>query len=356
MAIAPSDPLPEAERATLDRLESGMLEGMGWFTRERVHLACNPARLVPGARSVVVLAKCYLSRGGETSAQNGPCGRIARYAWGEDYHSLFPPMVDEVVSLLSMAGGSGGNARVFVDSGPLAEKAVAVRSGLGWYGKNGLLLTPGHGSWVLLAEIVSDLKLSPGDPLARDCGECRLCMDRCPTGAIVAPYVVDARRCISYLTIEHRGAIPRELRPLMENWIFGCDACQEVCPHNRHVRPTEDPVFAVRKEWGPNPVLSSLMALDSNGFKRLFHGSPLLRAKRRGLLRNVAVALGNARDPDSVLALIGGLEDQDALVRRHAVWALGEIGGRRARAALQGGLNRETDEDVLQEIHLALDR
>lgn len=357
VGITTVDPLPEAEQAALERIRSGMMADMAWFSEDRARLACRPAELVPGARSVIVLAKGYLPPGSHCEVPSEePLGRIARYAWGEDYHEILPRMIDDLLESVARSRGARPTTKVFVDSGRLAEKAVAARSGIGWFGKNGLLLTADHGSWVFLGEIVSDLSLKSDEPLQRSCGDCRLCVERCPTGALVSPYVMDAGRCISYLTIEHRGAIPRDLRPLLGNWIFGCDVCQEVCPHNRLIRPTEDPVFAPRKGLGPFPVLHSLLGLDAEEFKRLFSHSPLLRARRKGLLRNAAVALGNARDPASLPVLAAALQDQEALVRSHAAWALGQIGGRRARVALEDSLVRETDEDVRGEIQLALAR
>lgn len=357
VGIAPSVPMPEAEQATLEWLRSGMSAGMSWITEERTRLSCDPTRLLPGARSVIVLGKYYLSPGdaGACSGE-GPRGRIARYAWGEDYHDLFPPMMRRLLDLVAGATGQRPAARLFVDSGPLAEKAVGVRCGIGWYGKNSCVLTPHHGSWILLAEIVTDLDLEPDPPLERDCGRCRLCIDGCPTRAIVAPHVVDSRRCISYLTIEHRGAIPLELRPSMGDWVFGCDLCQEVCPYNRLGGPKADPAFTPGPDLAGRPTLLPLMELDAEGFNRLFRRSPISRPKRGGFLRNVAVALGNARDHAAVAALARAMEDEEPLVRSHAAWALGEIGGRRARASLERALEREGDDAVRDEIRSALEK
>jgi len=357
VAIASTEAMPEAERATLERVRSGMLAGMDWFTEERARTGCRPSELLSGAASVIVLAKCYLPpEDRRLLPPEEPYGRIARYAWGEDYHDLLPRMIDELLERINRSRSTLPKTRALVDSGPLAEKALAVRSGMGWYGKSGLVITPDYGSWVFLSEVISDLKLKPDRSVQRDCGDCHRCVDNCPTGALVSPYVVDARRCISYLTIEHRGAIPTELRQSMGNWIFGCDVCQEVCPHNRLVRPTEDPVFAARKGVGPYPTLHSLLALDKDGFKRLFARNPILRARRRGLLRNVAVALGNSRDSSSVPVLAAALRDPEPLVRSHAAWAMGQIGGRRARLALEDRLTGETDVVVAQEMILALER
>ena len=210
------------------------------------------------------------------------------------------------------------------------------------------------GSWVFLGEILTDLEIAPDREADGDCGRCRLCLDACPTGAIVAPYTVDARRCISYLTIEHRGAIPRDLRPQIGDHIFGCDICQAVCPHNVRTAKARHPELAPRPETGPRPELIPLLNITEAEFRRRFRGSPVKRTKRRGLRRNVAVALGNARDPAAVPALGEALEDADALVRAHAAWALGRIGGDAARDVLRGRGSSEHDPTVREEIRLAL--
>lgn len=357
VGFAGVEPLAEAEAATRGWLSAGMAAGMKWITAERIGLSCDPARLLPGARSIIILGKYYLppQEDGDSS-QVGPRGKIARYAQGHDYHDVFPPRMARFVDRMADELGRRPATRFFVDSSPLAEKPAAVRSGIAFYGKNGCMLTPHHGSWILLAEILTDLELEPDRPLLRDCGRCRICIDRCPTGAIVEPYVVDARRCISYLTIENRGLIPLELRRSMGGWIFGCDVCQEVCPWNGLAQPMEDAAFVPRVGVGPNPALIPLLDLDARRFKDLFQGSPILRPKRRGFLRNVAVALGNARDPQAVPALAGALGDEEPLVRSHAAWALGEIGGHEAKAALEGALRREGDEAALGEIRGALGR
>ncbi len=356
VGIAGVEPFPQAARSTREWLEAGMAAGMRWITEERIALSGDPSRLLSGSRSVITLGKYYLPpEENEAVANTGPRGKIARYAQGHDYHDVFPPRMARFVDRLARELGRRPATRFFVDSSPLMEKAVAVRSGIGFYGKNGCVLTRGHGSWVLLAEILTDLELEPDMSQRRDCGRCRICMDRCPTGAIVAPYRVDARLCISYLTIEHKGAIPIELRSRLGNRIFGCDVCQEVCPYNRVAKPMDDPAFMPRVGIGPNPPLIPLLGLDGRRFRELFKGSPILRTKRRGLLRNVAVALGNARDPVAVPALARSLEDEEPLIRSHSAWALGQIGGHEAETVLGTALRREVDDAVLEEIRLAMD-
>jgi epoxyqueuosine reductase len=247
-------------------------------------------------------------------------------------------------------------ARYYVDTGPVIDRAAARRAGIGWYGKNTMIITRrGHGSWVFLGEILTDIPFPPDNPDDGDCGRCTLCLDACPTGAIIAPYTVDARRCISYLTIEHRGAIPREVRPLIGEHIFGCDICQVVCPHNAKSPARSHPEFAPRDGIGARPALIPLLNITEEEFQQRFRGSAIMRAKRRGLRRNVAVALGNVRDPASVPALLEALADEtDPLVRGHAAWALGRIGTEEAREGLRRSLAREPDLDVQGEITLAL--
>jgi epoxyqueuosine reductase len=241
-----------------------------------------------------------------------------------------------------------------VDTAPVLEKLWAVQAGLGWQGKHSNLITRSHASWVFLGEILTNLPLVPDRPFERDhCGRCTRCMDACPTGAIVAPYVIDARRCISYWTIEHRGVIPREMRAAIGNLIFGCDICQEVCPWNKFARRTDEEAFAPLDGLAA-PRLSDLAALTEEEFRRRFRQSPIRRAKRQGFVRNVVIALGNTQDPAALPPLRRALEDADPVVRLHAAWALGRIGGAEARRALECRLRVESDPDVRAEIEWAL--
>jgi epoxyqueuosine reductase len=213
---------------------------------------------------------------------------------------------------------------VYADTGPIAERAYAAAAGIGAWGKNTCLLHPEHGSWFFLGEVVTDLDLRPDEPRADMCGSCTACLDACPTGALPAPYVLDATRCISYLTIEVKGEIPEEQREGVGRHVFGCDICQDVCPWNRKRREHGGPAFEARTGLEA-PDLEELAGLDAEGFRERFRKSPLKRAKRRGLLRNVAVALGNSRDPRKRAVLLRLAEDEDPLVREHAKWALGRL-------------------------------
>ncbi len=331
----------------------------------------DPQAVVPDVRALVVLGLYYGDAGPGAPGRDvlhaapsileegagdspGPRGRISGYAWGDDYHAVMEPRLRRVGAFLLARGAQV--ARYYVDTGPVIDRAAARRAGIGWFGKNTMIITRrGYGSWVFLGEILTDLPL-PADPPARgSCGGCRICLDACPTGAIVAPYTVDARRCISYLTIEHRGPIPREIRPRIGDHIFGCDICQAVCPHNTRTLERAHPEFAPQPGVGARPELIPLLNISEEEFRRRFRRSPMLRTKRRGLRRNVAVALGNLADPAAVPALLEALADEtDPLVRGHAAWALGRIGSGAARDGLRARLAREQDAFVREEIAVAL--
>ena len=352
VGITDAGPFVRDEAVAVERVRAGLMDGLPWYTEERVRRMNRPRLLLEGARSVISLALSY-NTGDPPDDAAGLRGKIARYAWGRDYHSLIKARVRRFIRELPDVVEGPVRARYFVDDGPMNDRAAAERSGLGWFGKNTNILTPTHGSWVFLAEVVTDLDLTPDPPLKKTCGECVRCIPACPTGAIVAPYVIDNRKCISFLTIELRGAIPRELRPLMGDWVFGCDICQEVCPVNRKAAPTLEAEFRKRHDFDA-PELLPLLDLDEGGFRERFNGSPIRRARKAGLQRNVCVALGNIGDPVAVPALAGVLTGGEPLVRAHAAWALGQIGGADARAALRAAADSETDPEVIEEITTAL--
>ena len=365
--VTPADPFPRAEAALKTRIADGLMSGLDWFTAERAEVSSNPQALLPAARSVLALGTFYLTDAPRDLTEPGdPHGRLSCYAWGDDYHEVIRHRLDALAAFIREIAPPGDEKTiVFVDTGRMVDRAVAERSGLGWYGKNTNILTKGWGSWVFLSEIVTSLELTPDSPLATNCGQCEVCLHACPTNAFVAPYVLDMRRCISYLTIELRGAIPLELRPLIGAHIFGCDICQEVCPVNlvaeRRLRVNgrlggagESLAFRPRATVGSIPALIPLLALDDEGFRQRFKGSPIKRAKRRGLLRNVCVALGNIGDPVAIPALIGALHDSEPLVRGHAAWALGRIGGKESIHALRAALVDEADLFTQDEIRHAL--
>jgi epoxyqueuosine reductase len=277
----------------------------------------------PWARSIVCVALQYDTPAPYSNAAPDDRGWIARYAWGDDYHDVMTALLDRLAARLTEALGPFRSRR-YADTGPIAEKAYAAAAGLGAYGKNTCLLHPEHGSWFFLGELVTDLDLDPDAPRVDLCGSCTACLDVCPTGAFPAPYVLDATRCISYLTIEAKGAIPEALRPGVGRHVFGCDLCQDVCPWNRKRRHAGAAAFEAR-EGLMAPGLDELAGLTPEAFSLRFRGSPVKRSKRRGLLRNVAVAMGNSADPAHVPALERLAADEDPLVREHAAWALGRL-------------------------------
>ncbi|MSQ28389.1 MAG: tRNA epoxyqueuosine(34) reductase QueG [Dehalococcoidia bacterium] len=357
VGITSAAPLAEAEAAMLDRVSAGLMDGLPWFTPERVRRATRPADLLPGARSVVSLAASYLRRD-ETNGtpESGPRGRVAHYAWGGDYHQVLRDRTRALVDALAGELGRTPASRVFVDSSPLAERAVAQRSGVGWFGKNTNILVPRAGSYVFLASVILDVDLPEDEPVRTHCGSCTRCIDACPTGAITAPYTLDNTRCISFQTIENRGAIPSEIRPELGDWVFGCDICQEVCPVNRRAVETAIHEFEAASPDVARPPLLQLLTLTQDAYAQRFRGSAIKRAKAVGLRRNAAVALGNSGDRSTVPALSTTLgQDPSPLVRGHAGWALGRLGGRAARTALSDRMGIEDDPTVAGEVRAALD-
>ena len=323
------------------------------YMRRTESLRRDPRQLVPWAKSIISVGMNYYTAFPRPPMSTQTNGWISRYAWGEDYHNVMKRSLESLLERIRETYRKPVEGRAFVDGGPVLERDFAGVAGLGWIGKNTQLISPKKGSWFFLGELFVDLPLSYDRPLRDRCGKCDLCLKACPTGAFVGPYVLDARRCISYLTIELKGFIPRYLRPLIGDHIFGCDICQEVCPYNVKAEPTTDPVYQPKTGLHA-PQLIPLLSLDQETFRARFHGSPILRAKRRGLLRNVAVALGNIKNPEALPALIGALDDDEALVRGHVAWALGRIGGAQAAAALQRRLVTEQDGAVIGEIEEAL--
>src|SRR5207302_183770 len=355
VGITGADPFEEAETAAATRTAEGLMDGLTWWSDGRAHASADPRRNTPDARSVIALAYPYPTPvPSESRDEDGPRGRIASYALGRDYHEV---LLERMQPLLAMLREQGHRAKSYVDHGWMLDRAAAARAGLGWLGKNTNLLVPGTGSSVLLAEIVTSAQLDQDEPVKKSCGSCDACLRVCPTGALVAPGVLDNRRCISFWTIEHRGVIPLEMRPLIGDWIFGCDLCQEVCPINAGARPAlpdADAVQAFGPPLEPRPRLEELLTLDDEAFRARFRDSAVWRTRRAGLLRNVCIALGNVADRASSPALTAALDDPEPLVRGHAAWALGRLGGSAARAALQQALSRELDAQVRDECALAL--
>jgi epoxyqueuosine reductase len=372
----------------LDWLAQGRQGSMSWMTPQRAARSASPDAVLPEARSVLTVGLAYWN--GPRSDAPQSSGRIARYAWGRDYHKVIGRMLGDLGSALRSE--FGGAYRWYVDTGPAMDKAMAAEAGLGWYGKNTNILTERFGSWVLLGEVITTLELEPDIPIPRDCGPCTLCLTACPTGALGPEYTIDSRKCISYLTIEHRGPIPRELRAKMGDWVFGCDICQEVCP------PSMAPYLpssAARRSWAaevratiraepggisavgteaPDPGssllfekglrqavdLRRLLFLCTEDYHELFQGTAVKRAKIWMLRRNAAVALGNVGGPEAVEALAEALyRDEHSLVRGHAAWALAQIairsGGRpRVLNILAMARGAESESVVFEEIDQAI--
>jgi epoxyqueuosine reductase len=361
VGVASAYPVPylDAYNAWIDQ---GYHGEMGYLARpDRVERRENPDKILSGVRSVVCVGLNYYPRALPTD-QDPTCGLISNYAWGVDYHDLMMPRLEELAAFISVEVGAahGVSCRAYVDTGPILERAYAARAGLGFIGKNTCLIHRRIGSWLFLGEILVDVELEPtAEQTGISCGNCRRCLDACPTGALVAPYVLDARRCISYLTIELQGVITPELRPLMGNWIYGCDVCQMVCPWQRFAKPTAVRSLRAEGTYRAAPALLDLIAMDEEAFRRQCRGTPIFRIGRRRLLRNVAVALGNRGNeqttPSLEDALILGLKDTEPLVRGHVAWALGRIGSAATREALESTLRDERDPYVRREIQMAVD-
>ena len=351
VGITDSGPFEGDEKAAIKRINDGHMEGYPWYTKERVRKMNRPQLLLDNARSVISLATSYLTTEPDTGTFKN--GRVARYAWGDDYHKVLKSKLKDFCVKLQEISGRDINTRVFVDDGPMNDRAAARRSGVGWFGKNTNILTPTHGSWVFLSQVITDLYLKPDSPLKKTCGNCVKCIDDCPTGAIVAPYVIDNEKCISYLTIELRGVIPRKLRTLMGDWIFGCDICQDVCPVNKKASQGNLDAFHQRPGFS-TPDLVEILNMDQAEFSTKYKDSPIKRAKLVGLKRNACVALGNNGDPNAITALSTALKTTENVVRIHAAWALGTIGGKNSLEVLEEALLSEEDEDTIDEIQMSI--
>ena len=321
IGIAPVSRPPHHD-AFRNWLTSGLAGPMHEWLARHEPLRGDPASLLEGVKSVIMLATDHARGTGSPEAPGPGLGRVARYAWGDDYHDLLRTWANELARWLEQRV-PGCRTRGVVDSAPLAERDFAWLAGLGWFGKNTMLIHPRAGSYFFLTAILTDLDLPADAPLMTDhCGTCTACLDACPTQAFPAPGVLDASRCISALTIEDRGPVPADLRAGMGDWIFGCDICQEVCPWNRYAPGSAEPAFQPRQA-GASLSLADLLSLDETGFRQRFKGSPLLRSKRHGLARSAAIALGNRPHPPAFAALAAALDDAEPVVREAAAWALG---------------------------------
>jgi epoxyqueuosine reductase len=302
---------------------------------------CDPEKILSGVQSIVALALNYFqgdaahpamhgSGAASRAASTGRTGRIARYAWGEDYHDVIRAKLNRIDQFLRRFGGQ---QKCYVDTGPVLERDHAAEAGLGWHGKSTMLIDERLGTWFFLAEILTTLELPPDEPVRDRCGTCDRCITACPTGAIIAAHRLDARRCISYLTIELKTAIPVELRPLLGDRIFGCDDCLDACPWNRFAQESREGAFFARRST-TGMLLREYLELTNAEFRTLFRKSPIKRIKRRGFLRNVCVALGNVGDPSDLPALECAAADPEPLIAEHAAWAIQQIRDRYKQARL----------------------
>ena len=308
---------------------------MAWLERNAAKRV-NPQEVLPGAKSIIVFAISYDEDAREStnprhlSLVTRHSGLIARYARFKDYHDVIGERLKQLTAFVNELGGSGTRSLWYVDTGPLLERDLAQRAGLGFVGKHASLISRSLGNWFFLAEILTTLELEPDAPEKNRCGSCTRCLTACPTNAITAPFQLDARLCISYLTIELKGSIPVELRPAIGNRIYGCDDCLAVCPWNKFAREGSLMRQHARSDLN-TPDLLELLALDEAGFKKRFAGTPMLRTKRRGMLRNVCVALGNVGDATALPALEKAADDSEPLIAEHARWATEEISARTAQ-------------------------
>jgi epoxyqueuosine reductase len=335
--------------------EAGFAAGMEYMTR-RPELHADPRAIVPYAKSLITLSADYYVKAAPLEHENR-YGRVARYAWGRDYHEVVKPRLQSLASVIEQLAARPVRARCFVDAVPLLERAVAARAGTGFFGKNTNLLQPRNGSWFFLSEILVDLDLPPdGNGIKVSCGTCHRCIDACPTDAFAGPYRLDSRRCISYLTIENTGPIPRELRSRIGDWIFGCDVCQDVCPFNRFASETRWPEFRPEAGVGPRLDLAEVLSIASDEvFRARFRGTALTRPKRRGLLRNAAVVAANTESTAAVTLLIDRVQsDPEPLIRSHALWALAQLDASRARSLAERALKVDEDLSVRDEASIIL--
>jgi len=312
--IAPAGAPPHAAEFR-DWLAAGNHADMAWMERN-ADRRTSPELVLPGAKSVIVLAVNYWQPGTDSPA-------IARYAWGDDYHEIIEP---KLYALDAWLQAHGGRQRQYVDTGPVLERDFGALAGIGWQGKSTMLIQRNSGTYFFLASILTTLEFPPDESARDHCGKCTRCIEQCPTGAIVAPHKLDARLCISYLTIENKGPIPESLRPLIGHRIYGCDACLEACPWNRFAKESREARFAAR-DFTSMP-LRDFLALDDDAFRTLFRKSPIKRIKRARFLRNVCVALGNTGTSDDLPALQNAASDPDSLIAEHARWAITRINER----------------------------
>lgn len=361
IGVCGPEKLSEAEAALTKRQAEGYLTP---FTPSSIEARVNPDNIFPGVKSIISVGRSYTMpestqvvspvKGELPTAKPGPTaktslnGRLARFAWGRDYHVLLKEKINALMVNWQQSLGYTVKWNAYVDTGPLPERAVAWRSGLGWYGKNCALINPKLGSWFVLGEILTDIYLEPDQPLQGNCGDCNRCLQACPTGALEEPYRLNAYRCVSYLT-QTPGYIPRDLRQAMGRQIYGCDLCQQVCPHNLQVNTGKDREFACAK-----PDLEQFLVLSKQEFNKSYGQTTAGWRGKKLLQRNAVIALGNSSNPEALNALTRAIADPRPEIRGHAAWALGRVGAAGANKVLETALAKESSPDVREEITLAL--
>ena len=354
-SVTTGEDFPGLERLLVEHIDRGHTEGMDWFSRERASVAAAPRTLHPTVQAIVSVGIPYYRSDIEPPQDGIKRGRIARYAWGLDYHDTLKSRMHALLAAIEQRIGRSLDARLLVDTARIVDRAIAQRSGLGWFGKHSNIIVPGHSSFVMLGELLLDLEVEPDQPIERNCGRCTICVERCPTNAIVAPYTVHSPRCISFQTIEQRGAIPAELRGRMGSWVFGCDVCQDVCPYTGAAKSVYDAAFEPRTVENAFPSLEWLLTMSDDEFRATYRGTAVTRAKRRGLARNAAIAIGNIGDAEDFRVLASVVQTHDEpLVRAHAAWAMGKVGDR-GRAILSEAERHDPDPGVREEARRVLE-
>lgn len=353
VGISPAGPLPDGQRYK-EWLSMGHAGEMHYLGR-RVERREDVRNILPGAKSVITCGLNYNTGPPySTTCRDSRKGWIARYAWGDDYHDVMDEKLSSLTDFIRMEIRGSAEIMRYSDTGPVLERAHARYGGIGWTGKNTCLINQETGSWIFLGELITDIELEYDSPAPDRCGTCTRCLDACPTGALTAPYTLDSRLCISYLTIELKDKIPFDLRDGIGSNIFGCDICQDVCPWNRKAPVTDDASFQPRPGLY-NPDLGTVASLGPEEFRALFKGSPVKRTKRRGLIRNALVAIGNSGDIGFVPVVKECLGDDEPLVRIHALWALWKLEGKGALCSLLAVRESESDPAVLEELDYLLE-
>jgi epoxyqueuosine reductase len=348
VGISPVDSFPE-NQFYKEWLARGFAGEMRYMEKEPQKRE-NIKNIFPEAKSVISCGlnynTNYLYSIKETDKRRG---WISRYAWGDDYHHIMNNRLWLLLAFIKEISPKEIKALIYADTGPVLDRVYGKYSGIGWFGKNTCLINQKIGSWIFIGEIITNLELEYDSPVPDRCGTCTRCIDACPTGALLEPYVLDSRLCISYLTIELKEKIPVELRNKVTNNLFGCDICQDVCPWNRRAKTTSEPSFQPRENLY-NPELSSLSSLSDKEFRGVFKGNPVKRAKRKGFLRNVLIAMGNSGLREFVPDIIESLNDKDPIIRAHAAWALWKLEGEDSYQTLLDRLDAESDPMVREEI------